>query len=182
MPGNVLKGKKIALVIAFRNFRDIEYFIPRNILAGAGAQIITVSAQKGTAIGADGGEAEVNLTAAEAQAKDFDAVLFIGGSGMAKKLEDESFQKIARETVEAGKVLGAICVAPALLAKAGLLKGKKATVWSSQMDKSAVRILEEEGAKYLAETVVVDGQIVTAVGPPAAKQFGEKIVEVLTSR
>lgn len=168
------------MVIAFRDFRDIEYFIPRNILGGAGAKIITVSTQKGIAIGDDGGDVEVNLTASEFQAEDFDAAVFIGGAGMGKYLDSETFQKIAKDTVALDKVLGAICIAPALLAKAGVLSGKKATIWSSPMDKSPIRMLEEGGAKYQAEDVVIDGKIVTANGPGAAKKFGEALIEVLT--
>jgi len=181
MPEKTLANKKIAMVIAFRDFQDIEYFIPRNILVGAGAQITTISSQKGLAIGADGGEVEVNLAVSEVQAGDFDVIVFIGGSGMGKKLDDESFQKIAKDAAESGKILGAICIAPILLAKAGVLQGKQATVWSSPMDKSAIKILEEEGAKYLAEEVVVDGKIVTALGPSVAKKFGEALIKVLTS-
>lgn len=178
--GKPLEGKKIAMVIAFRDFRDIEYFIPRDTLLGAGAKIVTVSSQKGMAIGADGGEVQVSLDASEFQAENFDATVFIGGPGMGKKLEDESFQKIAKDTVESDKVLGAICIAPALLAKAGVLEGKKATVWSSPLDKSPIRMLEEGGAEYLAEDVVVDGKIVSASGPAAAKKFAEALIEVLT--
>ena len=100
MPEKTLANKKIAMVIAFRDFQDIEYFIPRNILVGAGAQITTISSQKGLAIGADGGEVEVNLAVSEVQAGDFDAIVFIGGSGMGKKLDDESFQKIAKNAIE----------------------------------------------------------------------------------
>ena len=180
MPNQSILSKKIAIIIAFREFRDIEYFIPKNILTGAGARITTLSSQKGTAIGADGGEVEVNLLISEINMSDFDAAVFIGGQGMGKKIDDEGFQKIAKETVEADKVLGAICVAPALLAKAGVLSGKKATVWSSPLDKSAVKILKEEGAVYQDKDVVVDGKIITANGPAAAKKFAEAIVEVLT--
>ncbi|PIW92276.1 MAG: hypothetical protein COZ89_00750, partial [Candidatus Nealsonbacteria bacterium CG_4_8_14_3_um_filter_37_23] len=108
-----LQGKTIAMVTAFRDFRDIEYFIPRDVLAGAGAKIVTVSSQKGIAIGADGGEATVDLGVSEFKVEDFDAVVFIGGPGMAKKLDDEGFQKIARDTIKADKVLGAICISPA---------------------------------------------------------------------
>ena len=63
MPKQSISGKKIAIVIAFREFRDVEYFIPGNILTGAGAKITAVSSQKGLAIGADGGEVQVNLLA-----------------------------------------------------------------------------------------------------------------------
>lgn len=167
------------MVIAFRDFLDIEYFISRDTLRGAGAQITNVSSQKGTAIGADGGEVEVLLTASNLRAGDFNAVIFIGGPGMGKKLEDESFQKIAKDTIEAGKVLGAICISPALLAKAGVLEGKNATVWSSPLDKSPVKMLKEGGAVYLDEDVVVDGKIITANGPGAAKKFAQILIEIL---
>ena len=180
MPNQSISGKKIAIVIAFREFRDVEYFIPRNVLAGAGAQIVTISTQKGIAIGADGGEAQVNLTASEVKIEDFDAAVFIGGSGMGKDLDNGDFQKIAKDAVATNKVLGAICIASALLAKAGVLAGKQATVWSGPLDKSPIRMLTEGGAKYLAEDVVVDGKIVTAVGPLAAKKFGEALIEALT--
>jgi protease I len=174
-----LKNKKIAMVIAFREFRDIEYFIPRDILEKAGAEIITISSQKGTALGADGGEVKVDLTPDEFKAEDFDALIFIGGPGMGKKLDDESFQKMAKDAARENKVLGAICIAPALLAKAGVLQGKKATVWSSPLDKSSIKILEKKGVLYRAEDVVKDGKMVTANGPGAARKFAEALTEAL---
>jgi protease I len=175
-----LEGKSIAMVIAFRDFRDIEYFVPRDILAEAGAKILTISSQKGTAVGADGGEVEVDLTSSEFRAEDFAAVVFVGGPGMGKNLDNKEFQEIARQTVKAGRVLAAICIAPALLAKAGQLSGRKATVWSSPLEKSAIKILREGGADYQDEDVVIDGRIVTANGPAAAKKFAEALLGVLT--
>jgi protease I len=177
-----LEGKSIAMVVAFRDFRDIEYFVPRDVLMEAGAKILTISSQKGTALGADGGEVEVDLTPSEFRAEDFAAVVFIGGPGMGKNLDNKEFQEIARQTGKAGRVLAAICIAPALLAKAGQLSGRKATVWSSPLEKSAIRILEEEGASYQDEDVVVDGRIVTANGPVAAKEFAQALIDVLTGK
>ncbi len=177
----LLKNKKIAIVIAFKGFKDPEYFIPRDILETAGAEIITVSSEKGTAFGDDGGEAKVDLIASEADPAEFDAVVFIGGPGMGENLDNREFQSIAEKAVEKGKVLAAICIAPALLAKAGLLRDRKATVWSSYMDKSAIKILKENGAVYEEKDVVIDGRIVTAAGPHAAEQFGQALIGVLTS-
>lgn len=174
-----LEGKKIAMVIAFRDFRDEEYFIPKQTLESAGAVITTASTSLGKAIGKLGGEAEVNVLLKDIKVGDYDAVLFIGGPGAANYIEDETCHRIAKETVEASKVLGAICIAPAILAKAGVLEGKKATVWSSIMDKSAVKILEEGGADFQKDPVVIDGKIITALGPPVAKEFAQKIIEVL---
>lgn len=172
-------GKKIAMLVAFREFRDEEYFIPKQILERAGAKIITASASTGKAIGKLGGDTEVNILISDLKAADYDAILFIGGPGAAKYIDDETCHQIARETVETGKVLGAICIAPAILAKAGVLKGKKATVWSSPMDKSAVKILKENGAVFQEESVVADGKIVTASGPLAAKEFAETIIDIM---
>jgi len=59
-----------------------------------------------------------------------------------------------------------------------VLKGRKATVWQSPLDKSAVKILKEEGADYQKGPVVVDGKIVTANGPGAARKFAETIIKV----
>lgn len=175
-----LKEKNIAFLIAFRDFRDEEYFKPKEILEKAGAEIKTASTQIGLAVGADGGEVEVDLLIENLDPVDFDALVFIGGPGCLKYLDNENSYQVAKETVAQGKVLAAICISPTILAKAGVLEGRRATVWSSPMDKSPVRTLEDGGAIYQDEPVVVDGKIITGNGPAAAKKFGEVIIEALT--
>ena len=170
------------MVIAFRDFRDAEYFVPKEILEKAGAKITTVSTKMGTAIGADGGDTEVDLLLENLNPVDFDAVVFIGGPGCLEYLDKEDSYRVARETIEKNKVLGSICVSPVILAKAGVLKEKRATVWSSPMDRGPVRILKENGAIYEDKDVVVDGKIITGNGPDAAEEFGKKLVEGLTSK
>jgi len=174
-----LKGKTIAAVIAFRNFRDAEYFIPVGVLADYGAKIVTLSTKKGTAVGADGGDVDIQLTPDEFRAEGFDALVFIGGPGMAKELSNKDFQRMAQDMAKSGKLLAAICIAPVLLAKAGLLQGKQATVWSDPMDKSPIKILKEAGADYQDKDVVVEGTIITANGPSAAEEFGEALAKAL---
>jgi len=175
-----LQGKKIVMVITFRDFRDAEYFVPKEILEAAGVEIKTASNKLGVAVGADGGDTEVDLLVENLNLAEFDAVVFIGGPGCLKNLDNETSYRVARETVSQNKVLASICISPVILAKAGVLKGKKATVWSSLMDRVPVRILEENEAIYQDKPVVVDGKIVTANGPAAAKEFGQAIVDVLT--
>ena len=68
--------------------------------------------------------------------------------------------RIAKETIESNKILGAICIAPAILARAGVLQGKKATVWNSPLDKSAVKILKENGAVFDNKPVIIDEKII----------------------
>lgn len=93
---------------------------------------------------------------------------------MAQITSDESLQLLAKKFYEAGKLTAAICVAPAILAKAGVLSGKKATSWSGAVDD-----LKNGGAIYVNEQVVRDGQLITADGPSAAASFAKKIIEVL---
>lgn len=170
--------KKALFIIAFLNFRDEEFFVPKEILEKAGWEIKVASWKKGQAKGADGGEVKVDYLAEEVKVEDFDLLVFVGGPGMAENLDNHSFQELARKAQEKGKIISAICIAPALLAKAGILKGKKATVWSSPLHHEPIKILEENGAIYQNQAVVVDGKIITANGPSSAKEFAEKILAV----
>lgn len=170
------------MTVAFRDFRDEEYFIPKEIFEKAGADITTVSTSPGIAIGVDGGEAKIDMLISDFSSINFDAVVFIGGSGTQKLLDDSVIHRIAQESIRRDKVVGAICVAPVILAKAKILQRKKATVWSSALDKSAVKILKDNGAIYIDESVVVDGKIVTGNGPGAAEEFAEKIIGLLAKK
>jgi protease I len=172
-------AKKIAIIIAFNNFRDEEYFIPKQVLELEGNQVITVSSQLGKAIGTYGGEVDVDMILGDIKINEFDAIIFAGGSGALAYLENKTCLEIAKEAVLRNKVLGAICIGPAILAKAGVLSGKKATVWSSPLDKSAIKILKEEGAIFEDNQVVQDGNIITANGPEASRKFGEAIAKLL---
>lgn len=174
-------NQKIAMIIAFKDFKDEEYFVPKEILTKASFKVITVSNSSGLAQGADGQEAQVDVLIEQLLIEDYQAVVFIGGAGALKNLDNQLSYQLAQEAVKQNKVLAAICISPVILAKAGVLKDKKATVWSSPLDKSWTKVLQESGqAIYQEEDVVVDGKIITANGPAAAKKFGQVIVEVLT--
>jgi protease I len=171
--------KKILMVVAFKDFKDEEYFVTKEVLEKAGYLIETTSSQKGIALGTEGGEAIVTVLPKEINPQNYKAIVFVGGSGMEKELDNQEFQKLAQEFVKTDKIAAAICIAPALLAKAGVLTNKTATVWSSPLDKSAVQILKNNGAIYEDQSVVQDGKIITANGPDAAQEFGKAIVSLL---
>jgi protease I len=173
-----VKGKKAVMIIAFRDFRDAEYFVPKEILEKGGVEVKSASNKMGLAIGADGGEANVDLLVSQINVSDFDAIIFVGGPGALNALDNENSYKVAKEAVSQDKILAAICISPVILAKAGVLKGKRATVWND-FTKSQAKILEKEGAVFEEKSVVVDGKIITGNGPGAAREFGEKILELL---
>ena len=169
---------KIAIIIASKNFRDEEYFVTKEVLENKGYNIKTVSDKK-NAIGKLGGEAVADLLIQDLNVDEFDSIIFAGGPGAMEFLDNEISYNICQESIKEGKVLAAICISPAILAKAGVLKDKRATVWSSNMDKSAISILKENGAIYNPGPVVVDENIITANGPDVAEEFALNIDKIL---
>jgi len=172
-------ARKIAMVIAFKDFRDEEYFTPRGIFDDAEAEVEVISDELGTAQGADGGDVKVDIKLSELNVADFDAIVFIGGPGVPDHLYSEEAYRIVQEAVVQNKVLAAICISPAVLAKAGVLRKKKATIWTSIANREPRKVLEENGAIYQDRSVVQDGNIITAIGPSVAKEFATKIIESL---
>ena len=169
----VVMQKNILLVIAPSNFRDPEYYEPKKVLEKNGIRVITASTLK-TATGAEGGVVNADLLLKDVKTSDYDAVAFIGGPGSYQFHDDPTSHEIAKHIVSSGKVLGAICAGVGTIAKAGVLKGKKATCFSGIAD-----IIKAGGATYTGEGVTVDGNIITADGPRSAKAFGEALVKAL---
>lgn len=172
-----LRGKKAVFIIANRNFRDEEYLEPRKILAEAGVDVTVASSALVEAQGRFGTKVRPDILVSAIEVNDFDAVVFIGGDGSSEYWGNPVAHKLARDAVSQGKVLAAICVAPVTLANAGVLEGKKATVFPSEIDQ-----LRKAGAKYTGNKVENDGLTVTADGPESAKRFGEKIRDLLSTQ
>jgi protease I len=170
----VRKTMKIAMIVAKNNFRDEEYLHPKEIFVKSGFEVETFSSSTGIAKGMLGATIKVDKKIDELKVENYDAIVFVGGTGSTEYWDNELAHKIANEAVKQNKVLAAICIAPVTLAKAGVLKGKKATVFSSEIEQ-----LKSYGANYTGKNIEVDGKIVTASGPHAAKEFGEKIKELL---
>lgn len=175
------KNKKVLFVVAYKDFRDEEYFRPKAVLEADGFEVLTTSTEPGIASGVEGGEAKIDLVVDEVKIDDFDVLVFIGGAGAAKHIDNKRVHRLAQEAFAKNKIIAAICIAPAILAKAGILEGKKATVWSSALDRQTVQLLKEEGAIYENKPVVTDGKIITANGPQVADEFGKAILKVSKS-
>ena len=169
-----ITGKKIVMIIASDKFRDEEFLKPRDILSQAGADITVASSKLGTLTGMLGGKAQATLDIKQVSAADYDAVIFVGGSGASEYFNDPTAHKIAQDAVAADKVLAAICIAPSTLANAGLLKGKRATCFASEKANLIAR-----QAEYTGKPVEVDGRIITADGPTSATAFGKAILTAL---
>lgn len=172
-----LEGRCVVMIIAEKDFRDEELLEPESMLSDQGAIVTIASTTKDTVKGMLGAEVHPDMLVSEIKSEEWDAVVFVGGIGASQYWDDSTAHAIAKGALDAGKVLGAICIAPVTLANAGLLQGKKATCWKSEGDK-----LKAKGAEYTGADVERDGKIITASGPQAAINFGLKLSEALQEK
>jgi SagB-type dehydrogenase family enzyme len=168
-------GKRAALIIESVNFRDDELFATRRVLDAAQIQTVVASTRTGIVRGALGGIVDAQVLVNQLRVDDYDAIIFISGPG--EYVANPVALDIARETVRKGKVLGAIGVAPTILASAGVLDGIRATAYLTEEGR-----LRQAGAFYTGLPVERERLIITATGPTASIQFGRAIADALTVR
>jgi len=160
---------KVLMIIAPEGFQEVEYGIPKELLEKKGHEVLTASSVPQPR-GHLGNILTADLTLSEVNAEEYAAIAFVGGPGTDFYFEHQPALDLAKEFYEAGKVVGAICAAPTILAKSGILKGKNATCYPSQSDN-----LESNGANYTSKSLEKDGLLITANGPESAKKFGKAL-------
>lgn len=172
-----LAGMKVLFAICQENFRDEELAYPREEVEAAGARVHVAARGKAPARGMMGAVVEPDLAIRDARAADYDAVVAVGGRGTPEFLwNDEDLHKLLRDARAAGKVVAGICLSGATLAIAGVLSGVEATCYPTDASRKE---MSKGGAIFVGRPVVVSGKIVTADGPPAAREFGRALVKVL---
>jgi len=195
---NPLNTIQILLVVAHQGYQPIEYTIPKYLLEAEGIKVVTASNKPGVAtvnnvrkskypITLKNGttkkvdlllKTKVDVTLDQVNPQDYDGIFFIGGPGAMENLDNKTSHDIIKKMAELNKPFGAICISPRILAKAGVLAGKKrATGWND--DSKLAGIFKKYDVKYIKEDVVVDGNIVTGTSPAAARDFGYAIIDVV---
>ncbi|MFA6518968.1 MAG: DJ-1/PfpI family protein [Candidatus Shapirobacteria bacterium] len=165
---------KVLIIIPPERFRDEEFFITNEELEKAGHKITISSTKLGVINGSRGGNTNSQILINHINTSDFEAVVFIGGGGSKLLFNDQDAARIAKEMFKQKKVVSAICLAPVILANAGILIGKKATVAGTES-----KTIEAKGATYTGPGVTVDGNIITANAPKASLFFAQKINDSL---
>ena len=165
---------KVLVIIPPERFRDEELFVTKSELEKAGHKITIGSTKLGKCPGSRGGYAESTILLSNVKVDSFDCLIFVGGGGSKLLFNDNYALQIAKEAHKKGKVLAAICLAPVILANAGVLNGAKATVAGTEAD-----TISSKGAIYTGPGVTVDKNIVTANGPKSSQLFGQEISQLL---
>lgn len=172
-----MNERSVIFIIAHQGYQPIEYTVPKKILENAGYQVLTASNNPGTATAADNTTTPVDITLEAITQTETEGIFFIGGPGAMEHLDNLTSYQIAEHAIEKGIPLGAICVSPRILAKAGVLKNRKASGWDG--DGELKTIFNEHEVTFVPKNVVADGLIITATGPEVAREFGEQILSIL---
>lgn len=169
---------KKAIVFLADGFEDVEALIPVDVLRRGGVEVITVSVMEENLLVTSAHDVQIfaDAQADEVSFSDADLLLLPGGMPGAQNLYDNDIVRQAvNEQFQAGKLLAAICAAPAVvLGQMGLLAGRKATCYPG-----FEKLLQ--GAEYTADLCTQDGNIITAEGPAAAFPFAYRLLALLTN-
>lgn len=171
-----LAGRKVAIVVA-NGFEQSEMTEPRKALQDEGATTHLISPERGNVrawTGKDWGEEfEVDVRLDDAKAENYDALLLPGGVQNPDRLRmNDRAVAFVRSFFEDHKPVAAICHAPWLLIEADVVRDRKLTSWASLR-----KDLENAGAKWVDEEVVVDEGLVTSRSPKDLPAFNSKLVE-----
>ncbi len=171
-----LEGKNIA-ILATDGFEQSELFEPKKALENAGAKVSVVSLKSGEIKGWNendwGKTIKVDLIVDDANADDFDALQLPGGVMNPDKLRmNEKAVSFVKAFFEAGKPVAAICHAAWTLIEADVVDGRAMTSWSSLKTE-----LENAGAEWVDQEVVVDDGLITSRKPNDLPAFNQKMIE-----
>jgi protease I len=173
---SLLAGKRIAMLVE-DGFEDRELTGPLDALRAAGATVTLVGPAAGTEFRGKRGQAVVtaDLGAGAAKMNDFDALVIPGGHAPDKMRMRHAMVDLARDAMDAGKPVAAICHGPQVLISADVLRGRTLTCWPS----IAIDV-KNAGGLYVDKPVVEDGNLITSRKPDDVPLFSEAIIRALS--
>jgi protease I len=181
MDQQTLTGAAVAVLVT-DGFEQVEFTDPITALKQAGATVKVIADKPGKVQGfnhhSKADQFDVDLTVAEADSKEFDAVLLPGGviNGDQIRMIPEA-QRFIREIDDDAKPVAAICHGAWLLVSADLVEGRTMTSWPTLQDD-----IRNAGGNWVDQEVVVDGNLVTSRNPGDIPAFNQKLLDVMEQR
>jgi 4-methyl-5(b-hydroxyethyl)-thiazole monophosphate biosynthesis len=164
------------VVLLADGFEEIEAMAVIDVLRRADIDTVTAGLHEKPVKSARNVRVIADTIIDTVKADDFDMVVLPGGQPGANNLNgDGRVKDLIKSFAMKGKLTGAICAAPIVLADAGVLQGKRATSFPSYKEKLGDAVYEENA-------VVSDGNVLTSRGPGTAISFALAIVERLSGR
>ncbi len=168
---------KTALILLATGFEETEAVTIIDVLRRGKVEITSASLGEPLVKGAHAITVMADTVLDDVKDRSFDAVILPGGMGGTDNLlASADVRALLQRHAEEGRIVSAICAAPLVLEKAGLLTGKKATIYPGLDSKLA------SAAQVSSATVVADGKIITSKGPGTAMDFALHLVERLAGK
>jgi 4-methyl-5(b-hydroxyethyl)-thiazole monophosphate biosynthesis len=167
-------SKKILVPLA-QGLEEVEAITIIDILRRGGLEVITVGLDTLTILGSHNITIMADQLLSEIDPEDFDGVVLPGGMpGTLNLKANDNIDIILKNFFQKNKFIGAICAAPMVLEKAGVLENKKFTIHPG--------VIDDISLKPINSPVVEDGNIITGQASGAATAFALKIVEKLQGK
>jgi 4-methyl-5(b-hydroxyethyl)-thiazole monophosphate biosynthesis len=163
------------LVPLAQGCEELEAVTVIDLLRRAGLVVESAGLDEGAVTGSRGTRLLPDITLDEALERDYDMVVLPGGQpGSDNLADDPRVRTLLDRVIDQGGHAAAICAAPLVLARAGLLRGRRVTAFPGVLEGEPV-----SGIELTPEDVVVDGPIVTSRGPGTAMDFALTLIERL---
>lgn len=165
---------KRAVMLFAEGYETVEALMVVDVLRRGGVEVTMTSISEEEFVRSSHGvNVEMDAVMGEIDVLSYDAIILPGGMpGTLNLGESDAVKKALLAMNEAGKIVSAICAAPGVLGKYGLLEGKNACSYPDHE-------VNLRGAQVLREPVVTDGNIVTSRGLGTALEFGLRLLELL---
>ncbi|MDQ0229574.1 type 1 glutamine amidotransferase domain-containing protein [Metabacillus malikii] len=167
---------KIAFLLA-DYFEDSEMKNPYDALTQEGHETVIIGIEKGASYKGKNGTTYISdLSAQEADASQFDAIIIPGGGAPEALRVNDEIIDFVKQANEQGKLIAGICHGPQVMISADILNGKSVTCYIGIRDD-----VKLAGANYLDEEVVVGGNLITSRTPKDEPAFIKEISTKLAS-
>ena len=165
-------------ILAENQYEDLELWYPYYRLMEDGIDVVIVAPKAGETYESKHGYPAVSdLASIDADVSDFDGVIIPGGFAPDRLRRDPALRRFVWEMNDAGKVIAAICHAGWMLVSAKVLEGRTATSVGAIRDD-----MENAGATWVDEAVVVDGNLITSRTPADLPGFMSAVLHALGSQ
>ena len=162
-------------VLMVDGFEEIEAIEPIDIMRRAGLNVVTVGVNNQLVKGAHNILIKTDIMIDDVNTEDMELLMLPGGPGHTILDDNKKVHELIDYASENDLYIAAICAAPSIIGKKGLLNGKKATCFPG-FEQFLL------GAELVCDKSVCDGKIITGKGAGAAGDFGFLIVEKLINR
>ena len=169
-----LADRRVAVFVE-QQYEDLELWYPVLRLREAGCEVLIVGPEAGvTYLSKHGYPARAERAIGEMQVDHLDAIVIPGGFSPDHMRRNPAFRELVRKAVHENKPVAAICHGPWILCSARVLQGRKATSFFSIRDD-----MENAGAEWVDQEVVVDGPIITSRTPKDLIPFVQALMKAL---